>query len=70
MLDSIASMLESRFSPMKSPHSVSIESGTRRNSSRSVTTVTAITIASTASTGAGSWRTIGISRMPSATAQS
>ena len=55
---------------MKIEHSASIESGTRRSSSRLVTTATAITIASTPSTGAGSARTTGSSRMPSATAQS
>ena len=55
---------------MNSEHSASIESGTRRSSSRLVTAATAITIASTASTGAGSARTIGSSRIPSATAAS
>ena len=47
MLDSIASMRASRFSAMNSEHSASIESGTRRSSSRLVTAATAITIAST-----------------------
>ncbi len=55
---------------MNAPQRPSIESGTRRSSSRLVTAETAITIASTPSTGAGSWRTTGSSRIPSATAAS